>query len=210
MIYPQTCRECGCLITPKEIFCLKCISNIKPIVARFLPINKTHSLKVFAASIYQKPVKSLVLKKFYKDPLASKQLGQMIMQFTPIKKENIDVIVPIPLHWTRYAKRGYNQATIIAKEIGQSTDKPVIKLLRRRKKTKFQSMLAPQDRQDNVYEAFCLHWFYKKRYRDLIEDKTILLVDDLCTTGVTLQSAAKILMKYKPKSVIAVVACRAL
>lgn len=209
-IYPRTCRQCGCLIKPSDIFCCACISSIKPIVNSFLPITKTHSLKIFAISAYQNPIKNMIWKKFHKDVLASKQLGQLIMQFTPLKNENFDLIVPIPLHWTRYAQRGFNQALVIAKEISKGTQKPVIKLLRRHKKTKFQSQLASPKRQENIADAFSIHWLHSKKCRALIENKTILIVDDLCTTGITLQAAAKIFIKYKPKSIIAAVACRTL
>jgi ComF family protein len=209
-IYPQTCRQCGDLIKHPDVFCSTCISSIKPIVNRFLPVTKNHVLKVFAVSAYQNPLKSMILKKFYKDKLASKQLGQLIMQLTTIKNENFDLIVPIPLHWTRYAKRGFNQAHVIAKEIGKETQKPVYKLLRRHKKTKFQSSLTSPERHENIAEAFSIHWLYSKKCHDLIEGKTILIVDDLCTTGTTLKVAAKMFTKYKPKSIIAAVACRTL
>jgi predicted amidophosphoribosyltransferase len=121
-----------------------------------------------------------------------------------------DVLVPIPLHWTRYACRGYNQATEMAKVIRQTVKAPVTPVLVRHKRTVFQSRLTGAERQDNVGDAFGVAWRYRNADTSSFKGKHIVLVDDLYTTGATVKSAARVLLTFQPKSITAVVACRAL
>jgi ComF family protein len=208
-LYPARCRSCETLIDVGEVFCDICISKIKPVVSLIVPINQAYQLKIFAISGYQDPLKSLILKKFSYDLLASRQLAQLMLQLTDVKDLSVDCIVPIPLHWTRYAWRGYNQAHEMAHVLGKGLGKPVLSVVQRSKKTVFQSRLPIDQRTDNVKSAFSIALKYKFSTLDCIRDKHILLIDDLCTTGATLKSAAKILTRFKPKSISALVACRA-
>ena len=114
------------------------------------------------------------------------------------------MFVPIPLHWTRFAWRGYNQADEIAQVLAQKRGKPVVHLLQRIQRTRYQAELESPQRKENVKKAFTLRVADKNLY----QDKHIILVDDLMTTGATLQAAAKELFKLKPASITAVVVCR--
>jgi len=161
-------------------------------------------MKVFAISDYKEPLRSLILAKGHGDSLASYQLGRLIWQLTYVQQMPCDLLVPIPLHWTRYAWRGFNQADNIAQELSIASDKPVVSLLSRIKRTLPQSQLSQEARQYNVKDIFVLAIHDKHAY----EGKHIVLIDDLMTTGATLRAAAKEVMKLKPASVTAVVACR--
>jgi len=174
-----------------------------------VPLTGKHQMAVFAISSYQEPLKSLMLKKFSQDIVASKQLGSLMLSMSSIKDISIDYIVPIPLHWTRYARRGFNQAHVMSCVVGKELKKPVINVLRRNKKTMFQSKLSVEEREKNIKNVFAATWRYTQFNRDMLCDKNILLIDDLCTTGSTLKSAAKVLLEFKPKSITALVACRA-
>ena len=122
-----------------------------------------------------------------------------------------DYFVPIPLHWSRYAHRGFNQAHIIAKYLSKQTHTPMANLLMRSKKTLFQSRLKMSDRQGNVENVFSLHpWYTWRSELEKFKGKHLMLVDDLCTTGSTLKSAARALQVLKPASVNAIVCCRGL
>jgi len=202
--FPTFCRSCNQLTDQDAIFCNNCFRKIKPIVSTYLAVTKNKNIKVFSVSDYQDPLRSLVLKKAFSDILASKQLAKLILQKIPIKNLEIDFIVPIPLHWTRYIKRGYNQSHVMAKYLSKKTGIPVINVLRRNKKTIFQSQLSFKDRQDNLLGAFVV----KPKYLAKLKNKNILFVDDLCTTGATLKNAAKVLNNFGTKSFTAVVACR--
>lgn len=210
-LYPATCQSCGALIPREELFCALCASRIKPLVSIVIPVTQAVRMTVFAAAAYNDPVRKMVTRKFARDTVASQHLGRLILRMVPLEPDDFDVIVPVPLHWTRYAWRGYNQAYEIAKVLGKELNKPVVSLVRRSKKTVFQSRLAPAQRGDNVSDAFVLKdpsvWFGDvEAYRN----KRILLVDDLCTTGATLKSVGHALLPLKPLSLQAVVACRAI
>lgn len=198
------------LIQSDGIFCASCISAIRPIPSIRFGINKHLSLHVFSVSAYQNPVRTLITKKFSSDRRASRQLARLMLDFTPLRNKHYDYIVPVPLHWTRYAYRGFNQAQQIASVIGKDRAIPVISFVSRIKSTTYQSMLSKKDRQKNVQHVFDVHWWYKLQGADMMQDKHILIVDDLCTTGATLVQVAKVIAPFQPASLTAVVGGRAI
>jgi len=161
-------------------------------------------MTVFALSDYKDPLKKLILAKSWSDSLASYQMGQLLWEMIPIQNLDCDVIVPIPLHWTRYAWRGFNQAHEIARVLSKKKNVPIKYLITRQKQTVYQSAIPSTARIDNVKDAFVLDDVYAKEY----EGKHILLVDDLMTTGATLRAAAKVLLKLKPRQITVAVVCR--
>ncbi len=208
-LYPTLCRGCSCLIKQDDIFCSRCYASLQPIPSVIVPVTQTVSMKVFAVSAYKDPLKVLVRRKFYGDVLASQQLARLMLAWTPLSKYPIDCLVPVPLHWSRYASRGFNQAHEIAKVIGSQLNIPVISVARRTRKTTFQWKLSSADRHQNVKQAFdTAHWYVWQGGND-IKGKHVLLVDDLFTTGATLIHVAKVLVRHKPASLTAVVGCRA-
>lgn len=208
--YPSHCRSCGCLVLPDAFLCTTCLSKGKPLVSLYIPLTKKYVMSVFAAGAYQDPLRSLVLGKLSSDLLASKQLGRFMIDMIPFQHIQCDLLIPIPLHWSRYAHRGYNQATEIARVIGKKIRTPVKPILARHKRTAYQSTLAKADRQKNVQAVFKINWLYSKKCGESIKGKHIVLIDDLYTTGATLKNAAHILLPYEPASITAVVACRAI
>ncbi len=209
-LYPSRCRSCLDLIPPQEFLCCSCLARVKPVVSLYVPITKKYVLKVYAAGAYQDPLRPMVLKKIGSDILASKQLGAFMLKMIPFAVIPCDILVPIPLHWTRYAGRGFNQATEMAKVIGRTIKAPVIPILARHKRTIFQYRLRGAERQDNLADAFGISWRYRMMGGNQFKGKHIVLVDDLYTTGATIKSAAKALLVYEPLSITAIVACRAL
>ena len=111
---------------------------------------------------------------------------------------DFDYIIPVPLHPRRRRRRGYNQADCIARELGSLIKLPVADdLLVRIKSTKKQTDLSQEDRYFNVTDAFAV--------RDLepVRGKNILLIDDVYTTGSTLNAAAKPLKLFGASNVVA-------
>ncbi len=209
LLFPNNCPECKIIIREDEVFCANCLKKNKPIVSDFLPINQNYNMPVFALGAYKNPLKNLILKKSFNQSWASIKLAQIILQrLTTLKRLKIDYIVPIPLHWTRYASRGFNQSEIMAKVLSKELSIPVLNALKRTKRTKFQSSLPVELRVENLRDAFSFVKPTKYNLPILLKNKNILLVDDLCTTGATLQTAAKVLVKFNPKSISSVVACR--
>jgi len=150
------------------------------------------------------------LRKAAADPLASEQLARLIVSLTPINTIPFDYVIPVPLHWTRYAHRGYNQAAVMAKVVARACDVPVLNALKRIKRTPFQSTLNVKARQENVRNVFALRRFFSRNVKETLQGKRILLVDDLCTTAATITSAARALLPARPAEISAVVACRVL
>ncbi len=99
----------------------------------------------------------------------------------------IDFVVPIPLHKKRLAERGFNQAEFLAKIVGNNLGRPVLGALKRQKETQIQAKLDKENRAKNVKEAFAIEEGVN------LEGKRILLVDDVYTTGSTMQEAARVL-----------------
>ena len=161
-------------------------------------------MNVFACSSYGDPLKSLILAKGWSDIVSSRQLGEIIWQSTNVKQHAFDYLIPIPLHWSRFAKRGFNQAEEIATALARKSGKPVINLLRRIKRTSLQSGLTIEGRRSNICDAFEVNCSDS----DVYKNKHLMLVDDLMTTGSTLRAAAQKLLRYKPASISAIVACR--
>lgn len=142
--------------------------------------------------------------------LASRHLARLILALTPLRTTPVDFFVPVPLHWTRYSSRGFNQAHEMAKFLGKELNIPVLRLIRRSRRTAFQWTLSHKERGQNVSGAFDFSWWYCIAGTGVLQDKHIVLVDDLCTTGSTLVQIAKIIAKANPASVTAVVGCRAI
>lgn len=100
---------------------------------------------------------------------------------------NADVIMPVPLHKSKLRQRGYNQAELIAKELSRRVDIPMDnKLLKRSRRTKAQKELNDSDRKKNVKNAFIVDG-------NIVKYKKVILVDDIYTTGSTIDSCARAL-----------------
>lgn len=123
-----------------------------------------------------------------------------IIQPDPMESE-ISFLVPVPLHWYKKFKRGFNQSLVIAQGLSRSTGIPVLKgFLRRKKYTRSQTKLNRQDRLKNMKDAFSLN---RKKVNELKpENLQFLLVDDVITSGITLGSAAHAIKKEYPKAKI--------
>lgn len=202
---PSFCSHCNLLLDEPEIFCLQCYSRIVPIVSKKIPITPTLDLSVFAATAYAYPVRSLVVGKRFSNRIASWHLGRIMCEVIPLNSLSCDYVVPVPLHWSRYALRGYNQTQILAECVARYKKRTVVSILKRVKRTQYQSDLSVEDRIKNVQHGFAL-----RRVKDpqMFKGKHILLVDDLMTTGATLRSAAREIMKLEPAQITAVVGCR--
>jgi ComF family protein len=116
--------------------------------------------------------------------------------------ENVDCVVPVPLHWRREYQRGFNQAREIARHLGP----PVVEALVRRRATRAQVELAADRRRANVAGAFAVR---RGLFRAPdIRGKTLLLIDDVSTTGATLESCASELKDFGASEVFALTAAR--
>ena len=132
--------------------------------------------------------------KFNNHPELARPLASLALKQLTESRMEFDCIVPVPLHWQRLLRRSYNQTELIASVISAGTGKPLIKGLKKIRSTPHQSRLKKKDRQKNLKNAFAL--------RDpAFAGKTVLLVDDVITTGTTVSTAAKVLLDHGALSV---------
>ena len=113
-----------------------------------------------------------------------------------------DCVVPVPLHWSRRRQRGFNQASDLARHLGL----PAVRLLRRTRPTATQTGLSAGRRHGNVRGAFALGRGLDGRER--LEGLIVVLVDDVSTTGATLNACARVLKQAGVREVRALTAAR--
>ncbi|MBI2953438.1 MAG: ComF family protein [Chloroflexi bacterium] len=128
--------------------------------------------------------------KYLAEPLAHLLLNYL--QASPI---DADIVVPVPLHQTRLAERGYNQSELLAIELGKALNLPVVaRCVDRIRPTDSQMSLPAQRRIANVRGAFY-------SVDKTIAGKKVLLIDDVCTTGATLESCTVALQRVGVSSI---------
>lgn len=110
--------------------------------------------------------------------------------------KNYDTIIPVPISKKRQKTRGYNQSLLIAKEISQQTNLDLVNnCLIKTKNIIEQSKLNKEEREKNIQDV------YKLKNKQLIENKKILLIDDIYTTGSTVNECSKILTQGQPNKI---------
>lgn len=110
--------------------------------------------------------------------------------------KNYDTIIPVPISKKRQKERGYNQSLLIARKIAEKTNLELMNnCLIKTKNIIEQSKLNKEDRLQNIYGV------YELTNRQLIENKKILLIDDIYTTGSTVNECSRILRKANPEKI---------
>ena len=197
-LFPRECLICA---SRGEFLCQKCKAELP----RFRT-QKANGIDGVTA-IYQysdERVRSLIEEvkfKFNDSLIKDLWIGD-------INIPEVDLVVPIPLHWTRQNWRVFNQEEKIAQEVrGQSSEIKVEKILVRQKMTKQQAKLDKKERRLNIRDAFRLNGQWRIDNGKL-RGKRILLVDDVYTTGESMREAGRVLKKAGVKSVWGLVLAR--
>ena len=202
-LFPSFCVYCRTFLDTDASLCTECDQLIKPIVTCPLKITDNCEVKVFAAGEYKDPLRALIRSKKYGQIKSAQLLGDLVWEHSYVSNVAFDLIVPIPLHWTRYAWRWFNQAHEMANSISKKSEKPVVSALVRNKRTRFQAEFSRAERAENVKNIFTL-----KVNPALLKDEHILLVDDVMTTGATLKEAVKTLRRSGAREITIAVASR--
>lgn len=210
LIFPNVCYVCNGAMAKGEIYiCTKCMYELPKMVDQQLqgnPLERRFYGKV--------PVKHVVsYLKFIKNGSVSELLYKLKYEgFSDIGEvmgkwfgrelkdmafeKEYDLIVPVPLHESKIQKRGYNQSDFIAKGISEVIGIPYDgKILKRVLRNESQTNKGRMDRWKNVENIF------QVTDSDKIYDKRILLIDDVLTTGSTLESCAQSLLADKCREV---------
>ena len=159
--------------------------------------------RLLSAWSYRPPLDAVLAGlKFRRLEYLGAQLGRRVAELLRPEVAGCDLVVPVPLHWRRYLRRGYNQAAAIARPMAAEIALPVAGVLRRRRATPAQSRLSRAERARNLRAAFSV------KIGCSCAGAHVLLVDDVVTTGTTLQTAADCLRRAGAASVTALTVAR--
>jgi ComF family protein len=151
--------------------------------------------RVFSAFPYSGAYRDAVARfKFEGRKGMAAELGQMMRRVTDSyvfreAMKDCEVFVPVPLHKGRQRLRGYNQALLLADVLGELYNKPVADCLKRVKRTSPMAKLSPEGRAKNIKDAF------KVTQPEAVAAKSVMLIDDIFTTGATARECAAALKK---------------
>ena len=216
LLWPETCPFCGkvskegtCPACEKKLVkllvreprCMKCGKPVRTEEQEFCYdcLYKKHFFdKGYSVWLHRPPVSNSIYQfKYHNQRAFARIYTEKIIAYYGewIRKLQVDCIVPVPLHFRRRWKRGYNQAEILAKEIGRNLQIEVnTQLVRRVRYTDPQKKLDSHTRKSNLKNAFCICGDMKKIHR-------VLLVDDIYTTGNTIDEIARILKEKGAENV---------
>ena len=197
IVFPNICCVCDRILTNnEEVICFHCRSELPK--TNFTNVKENELVKRLYGKLkidfglsylrfYKSGITQKLLHKFkYKNyPEIGKLIGHWVGYEMLKNKDigNVDLIIPVPLHPKREMKRGYNQTLFFAQGISEVTKIPIQKkVLIRKFYNQSQTHKTKEQRWTSVQYAFMV------KNRKVIEDKQILLVDDIVTTGATLEA----------------------
>lgn len=208
----SACFHCGNRLSDGESrVCATCWSSLTPvrnddftylvmikrfqeagIIDEFIPLyyfEKGKVLQSLAHSLKYEEVTSF-----------GKELGEKIGDALNTKSIRADAVVPVPLNKRKERERGYNQSEFIAEGVSTVTGIPVLpQAVRRVKYTVTQTHLNADERKENIADAFVID----ERFREKILDTVVIIVDDIITTGSTIQEIGRVLKEAGAKKIIA-------
>ncbi len=156
---------------------------------------------------YEGELRELIhLFKYGNVTMLAGPLGRLLARTMP-ENSRFDVVIPMPLHWRKRWQRGFNQAELLAAEIGRRTNVPVRNALRRVRNTASQAGLTSSKRRRNVSGAFQASRGVKMR--TVLNGASVLLIDDVVTTGATAASCARALKRAGARQVTLLTLARA-
>lgn len=161
--------------------------------------------RLLALWSYEEPLDAVIQAlKFRRLDYLGRHLGEAIAERWREEMAGGGLVVPVPLHWRRRLTRGYNQAERISRGLADRLGLPLVPALARRRGTPPQTSLGREERKANLRRAFRVPGRQAARLRG----QRIFLVDDVATTGATLETAAALLKEEGAAAVLAVVAGR--
>lgn len=202
LIFPENCLFCG---SDESLFCSNCLQKQKiSAITSKKNLSKVAGIKqvVVASNYRQQQLAELIRHYKYRSIYSlAGPLAEILIACLEVQRfNNIDLVLPVPLHKKREIRRGFNQAELLAKNISQHFSWPVAnKAIVRKFNTVAQVKLNKDQRKQNVKGVF------EVLDKKIIRNKRILLVDDVITTGATLSECAKTLLKNGAVEVQAIV-----
>ncbi len=224
LFYPPHCGACGCRLSEEaaeEMLCSACRTAILLPPKHLCPICSHpmqglllcpncegccwHLSAIVPGCRYEGLMRELIQRfKYGHDQSLMRLLGDLMLpalQDLRLKGKHFDAIVPVPLHPLREREREFNQADLLASRLAKHLKLPVHHLLQRTRATVPQARFDRMHRLENLKEAF-------KIRRAVEGGATLLLVDDVTTTGATLNACAFVLMEAGAGEICAVTVAR--
>lgn len=179
VLFPPYCLKCGKKIAGEDVCCEDCRKGEHV----FVRGRALYEYEKIAPAIYRMKYRGRQeYAAFFGEELAF-YLGDFIRKCAP------DAIIPVPLHPNRQRKRGYNQAALLSRELGARMGIPVLEnYVLRTRDTRPMKQLNPKERQNNLKKAFII------RTND-VKLNTTMIVDDIYTTGATMDEMARVLLE---------------
>lgn len=198
LIFPNVCGICGKI--SENSLCKKCENTLKKyIIIKQEEIQNRNYNELISYFNYNGIIRNNILNyKFKEKPFLAKTFVKFLSKqkkaFEIIK--TYDKIVPVPISRKRFKERGYNQSQLIAKEISKYTQIEIAEnCLYKTKNIIEQSKLNKEERIKNVQGV------YELKNMQILESKKILLIDDIYTTGSTVNECCKTLSEAKPSKI---------
>jgi len=203
-IWPQFCLSCK---KEGSLCCAFCLNDIilDDIEIITWPKQEIYFDACYTCCNYQDKLVQKLIKNYkynYLENLANLLTDILERQARRLALNKNTIIVNIPLHKTKKRKRGFDQTEILAKKLAKRLAKEYYPLLLRTKDNKAQAKLDKISREKNVKNIFKVN---KKILSKLADNTNILLIDDVTTTGATLNQAAKVLKENKFNNIICLV-----
>lgn len=225
LLYPAFCLHCHQPMTINDVpLCPDCVSLLQLIdgnercplcfSSHYCPLQRicahcdhlVPSVNRMAASFdYEGPAATLVRKLKYGDaPHLAEGLGaMMVAQLCALNWPIPEVIVPVPISIARWIERGYNQSQLLSDLIGQMLHVPVVNVLGRKSGDFSQAGLSRQQRMTLDGRSLYL------KKNAAVTGKMVLLIDDVLTTGSTMNRCAEVLWEDSPLAIYALALCKA-
>lgn len=200
-IFPPYCPSCGKLLNFTKDWCDNCVNEICQLEA--IQIDEFEYVdEIYALGAYTKGLRQIIHEiKFNNHKALKNKLNPFLKELDKAKfLDEADLVIPIPISKAKRKKRRYNQVDLIfAKELKKRKCN-YCDILAKHDDTKPMFALNKKERMENIMEAF---YFAKEEYKELVQDKNILIVDDILTTGSTVEVVAKLLKESGAKKITA-------
>ncbi|HOC02380.1 MAG TPA: ComF family protein [bacterium] len=191
MVFPEKCIGCGRNIhIEKYCFCNDCLAHLVP--------ASQSSNHIFSLTVYNDPVqKAIHTFKYERKKWLGKIFAQWMHDFLVAHPDiEFDFIIPVPLHPIREFHRSFNQSWLIAYHLGKLRKKPAMSnVLIKTRNNKSQTGLDSIERKQNVKAA------YRVKKPSLVKNSSILVIDDVYTTGATAEEIYRTLKNSGAKTV---------
>lgn len=200
ILFPKVCLNCG--KQGESYLCSSCFLAFD-LKFRIFPVqNKYFDFLIYLGK-YKDEIRNKLLQfKFYNKAYINEYFLEFLLKDKNICDflKSFDLIIPVPMYKDKKSRRGYNQTELFAKNLGKNLNLSYAEdILIKFKENKTQSLLPKDERAKNVKDVFKIKNFFK------IKDKKIILIDDIFTTGATIQICSKLLKKAGAASIIALV-----